>query len=92
MAEHLKQRTCIVCKTQSAKKEFLRIVKTPDGVVNYDPSGRASGRGAYVCSVSCFEKAVSAKCLAGALRTKMDDKDYERVAEQLVAALSDESK
>ena len=67
-------------------------MKTPDGTVNYDPSGRANGRGAYVCSVSCFEKAVSTRRLAGALRTKMNDEDYERVAEQLVSALSDTKK
>ena len=67
-------------------------MRTPEGIVEYDPTGRANGRGAYVCSVSCFEKAISTRRLAGALRTKMSDEDYERVAEQLVSALSDENK
>lgn len=92
MTGYAKQRTCIVCRSQSSKNDYLRVVKTPEGTVNYDPTGRANGRGAYLCSVSCFEKAITTHRLAGALRTKMNDEDYERVAEQLVSALSDENK
>lgn len=92
MVEHTKQRTCIVCRSKDSKKEFLRVVKTPDGIVNFDSSGRANGRGAYLCSVSCFEKAVNNKRLSQALRVKMNDEDYERVTNQLVSALSDNKK
>ncbi len=92
MAGQTKQRTCIICRKQSSKNEFLRVVRTPEGTVEYDPSGRANGRGAYLCSVNCFEKAVSTRRLESALRVKMNKEDYERVAYQLVSALSGERK
>jgi predicted RNA-binding protein YlxR (DUF448 family) len=55
-------RTCVVCRQTSAKKALLRVVRAPEkdgGGVAADPSGRANGRGAYVCaSAECIEKAV----------------------------------
>lgn len=84
-----KQRTCIVCRESNSKKEFLRVVRQPDGEVNFDPTGRANGRGAYVCSVACFEKAVKTRRLESALRKKLTKEDYERISEQLIQALSD---
>ena len=39
----------MACRTSREKRDLLRVVRTPDGVVAYDPTGRANGRGAYVC-------------------------------------------
>ena len=52
------ERTCIVCHGKYKKKQLVRIVKTRDGdVFFYDPSGKAQGRGAYVCkNPNCLEK------------------------------------
>ena len=47
-----------------------------------------NGRGAYVCSVSCLEKAISSKRLESALRIKVTDEDRERIAEEVRASLS----
>lgn len=61
---HLKQRrvperTCIVCKQVRPKRELIRIVRTPDGHVELDPTGKKSGRGAYLCARrSCWEPAL----------------------------------
>lgn len=88
MAEVKKQRSCIVCRKSDSKSDFLRVVRTPEGEVKFDPSGRANGRGAYVCSVACFEKAVSSQRFASALRVKLSKEDYERISQQLIDTLS----
>ncbi|MCZ6539151.1 MAG: YlxR family protein [Chloroflexi bacterium] len=43
-------RTCVVCRERRQKDELLRIVRTPEGQVVFDRTGRLNGRGAYVCS------------------------------------------
>jgi predicted RNA-binding protein YlxR (DUF448 family) len=52
-------RTCVGCGEESPKRELLRVIRTPEGEVRYDPTGRANGRGAYVCS--CRECVALAK-------------------------------
>ncbi len=42
-------RTCVACRTARPKRELLRVVRTPAGDVAVDPTGKAPGRGAYVC-------------------------------------------
>ena len=66
-----KQRTCVACGATDTKRALLRIVRSPLGVVSFDPSGRAPGRGAYVCSAECFAAARKAGKLDRALRTKL---------------------
>ena len=93
MSAAKKQRTCIICRKQDTKSDFLRVVRSPEGRVDFDPSGKANGRGAYVCSVACFEKAVVSRRFASALRVKLDEEDYKRISDELlsaVSALSDE--
>lgn len=90
MAGKTRQRTCIVCRTTDAKAQLLRIVRTPEGRVEFDATGRKNGRGAYVCSVACLEKALNTKRLAAALRTTLTTEDEERIASQLRDALSHE--
>ena len=64
-------RTCVVCRQTSAKKTLLRVVRRPElegGGVAADPTGRANGRGAYLCaSAECLEKAVKQKRLERSL-------------------------
>lgn len=89
MAGTTRQRTCIVCRTSDAKNDLLRVVRTPEGAVEFDATGRKNGRGAYVCSVACLEKALASKRLDSALRTSLTDSDRERIASQLRNALAD---
>jgi predicted RNA-binding protein YlxR (DUF448 family) len=57
--KHVPQRTCIACKQVRPKRELIRIVRTPDGHVVLDETGKKSGRGAYLCARrSCWEPAV----------------------------------
>lgn len=56
---HVPERTCIVCKQVRPKRELIRIVRTSDGHVELDPTGKKSGRGAYLCARrSCWEPAL----------------------------------
>lgn len=59
---------------------------------SYSTTGRMNGRGAYVCSVACLDKAMKTKRLDSALRTKLTEEDCERIAQQLREALSNEDK
>lgn len=57
-------RTCIACRESKPKRELLRIVRTPDGHVLLDATGKKAGRGAYLCAkLSCWENALKRKRL-----------------------------
>ncbi|MCR4402294.1 MAG: YlxR family protein [Firmicutes bacterium] len=62
------QRTCVGCRQVRPKKELVRIVRTPEGLVEMDPTGKRSGRGAYVCpDPGCLDLALRGKRLDAAL-------------------------
>ena len=62
--KHVPLRTCVACKETKSKRELLRIVRTPDGHVMIDATGKKSGRGAYLCArLSCWEIALKKKRL-----------------------------
>ena len=89
-AKHIPQRTCVGCRTASAKREFVRVVRTPEGAVEVDPSGKRAGRGAYLCARrSCWDEAIKKDRLARALRTTIPAQDRDtlrRYAEQFETA------
>ena len=61
-------RTCVACRTERQKRELVRIVRAPDGTVTLDPSGRAAGRGAYLCADgSCWAVALKKSSIQRAL-------------------------
>ncbi|MEW6546471.1 MAG: YlxR family protein [Bacillota bacterium] len=65
---HVPMRMCVGCQAMKPKREMLRIVRTPDGEILLDPTGKKSGRGAYVCpDQACLDKAVKARRLEKAL-------------------------
>lgn len=71
------ERTCAGCGSQSPKRAMMRVVRTPDGEVRYDPTGRANGRGAYLCrNVDCVRAAKKKRALARALKTDVDESVY----------------
>lgn len=77
-----RQRTCIACGAKDDKVGLLRIVRTADGV-RFDATGRVPGRGAYVCSHACFEKAMKGKRLNRALKMQVSNEDYAQIADEL---------
>jgi predicted RNA-binding protein YlxR (DUF448 family) len=71
--KHVPQRMCVACREHDAKRGLIRIVRTPEGAVALDPSGRQNGRGAYLChQPACWERALRSGALARALNTTID--------------------
>ena len=71
--KHVPQRMCIACREHDTKRGLHRIVRTPEGVVEPDATGRRNGRGAYLCGqAACWEKALASGLLARALNVEID--------------------
>lgn len=82
-------RTCVVCRTQRDKQELLRIVKSPEGEIKVDPSGRANGRGAYVCRQdSCVAGIENNKILQWAFKIDASTIDKDKLRHEIECALS----
>ena len=80
-------RMCTGCMEMKPKKELIRIVKSPEGEVSVDLTGKKSGRGAYICrSKECLEKAFKTKRLS----RNLDVVISEEVAEELKEEIKDE--
>ena len=70
--KHVPQRTCVACRTGRAKRELVRVVRTPEGAVVVDETGKRNGRGAYLCPrMSCWEIAIEHKHLERALNVEV---------------------
>ena len=69
-------RMCVGCREMKDKRELIRVVRSPDGAVSLDPTGKKSGRGAYVCR--------KPECLARALKQR-------QLERQLDASLNPET-
>ena len=62
-------RTCIGCQCKKPKKELIRIIRTPEGKIEIDKTGKKSGRGAYLCgNVECLDIALRKKNLNRSLK------------------------
>jgi predicted RNA-binding protein YlxR (DUF448 family) len=83
-AKKVPLRKCIACQHMLPKKSLLRVVRTPEGEVNLDPSGKASGRGAYICSTEeCLALAQKKNAFERALSAKLNDNMYEGLQRHL---------
>ena len=79
-------RMCVGCREMKPKKELIRVVRPPEGRVMLDRTGKAAGRGAYVCpSSACLEKARKAKTLERTLEAQIEPAVYEQLAKELDA-------
>ena len=80
-ARRVPLRTCVVCRTKTAKRDLVRIVLTPGGTCVVDETGKQPGRGAYLCHrPECWERAVSGARLSHALRAEISGTDREHLA------------
>ena len=76
--KNIPKRTCIGCNEVKDKKELIRIVKNKEGQIFVDKTGKANGRGAYLCdNIECLEKAIKSKRLDRTFETKIESKIYE---------------
>ena len=84
------QRMCVTCKTRRDKKDLLRIVLNADGSVSYDPTGKASGRGCYLCKNSkCIEEELKAHRISKGLRHGVAPEEIKQLAEDILKLVRD---
>lgn len=77
-------RKCVGCNESKSKKELVRIVRSPEGDISLDTTGKKSGRGAYICpSADCLKKAVKSKRIDRILEVTVPAQVYEE-AERLL--------
>lgn len=75
-------RMCVACKVAKPKNELVRVVRSIDGTVVMDETGRMAGRGAYICrAAACVKKAKQERRLERALRMKIENEIYEQIGE-----------
>ena len=83
-ARKIPMRQCIGCSEMKSKKEMIRILKTAEGEIVLDATGRKNGRGAYLCkSPDCLRKAVKSKGLERSLKTAVPEEVYEKLAKEM---------
>lgn len=87
--KHKPQRTCIICREMKDKRELIRVVRTPEKNVVIDPTGKANGRGAYLCRRSdCQQKGLQKGRLDRALKVTLSEADLTQLRNALQAELA----
>lgn len=77
-------RKCTGCQVSKDKRELIRVVRSQDGTVSVDRSGKLSGRGAYICDdPECLKKAIRTKALERSLETEIGANVYEQLEKEL---------
>lgn len=77
-------RQCIGCLISKPKKELIRVVKSKDGEIKIDFTGKAAGRGAYICNdVECLKKMRKKKALNKAFQQEISEEIYDTLHEEL---------
>lgn len=84
MQKKIPQRQCMGCRERKAKREMIRVVRGTDGTVHLDFSGKAPGRGAYICpDPECLKKAIRSKSLDRSLEVTIPQEVYDRLAKEM---------
>ena len=84
MQKKIPMRKCVGCGEMKEKKEMIRVIKTPEDDICLDTTGRANGRGAYICSSKeCLLKAVKNKGLERSLKAQIPADVLERMEKEL---------
>ena len=84
MPKSIPQRMCTGCHEHRAKNELVRVVRSPEGEVSLDLTGRKNGRGAYICrSAECLKKARRQRALERALQQPISDELFEQMLAQI---------
>ena len=78
------ERRCIGCQGTFPKKELIRVVRSPEGQVSIDFTGKKSGRGAYICkNETCFKKAKKSGAIHSALEVEITDELHEDLLREI---------
>ena len=86
MQKKIPQRLCMGCRERKAKRELIRVVRTPEGNVNLDFGGKMNGRGAYICpDAEWLKKAIRSKALDRSLEVTIPQEVYDRLQKEMEA-------
>ena len=78
------QRQCVGCRTMKEKRELIRVVKSSEGEISLDFSGKKPGRGAYVCpSANCLKRARKSRALERAFETAIPESVYDALEKEM---------
>ena len=78
------QRQCIGCGEMKGKKEMIRVIKTAEGEILLDATGRKNGRGAYLCPAEeCLKKAIKNKGLERSFKMAIPKEVYESLEKEM---------
>lgn len=81
------KRMCVGCGEMFDKRDLIRVVKSPEGDISIDLTGKKNGRGAYICNnTECLKKAKKRKSLERAFSVKIDDEIYSKMEEEILNA------
>lgn len=84
MQKKIPQRQCMGCRERKAKRELIRVVRGTDGSVSLDFSGKAPGRGAYICpNAECLKKALRSKALDRSLEVTIPQEVIDRLEKEM---------
>ena len=84
MQKKIPLRQCLGCREMKPKRELIRVVRSPDGVISLDFKGKANGRGAYLCpNADCLKKALKSKALERAFQTSIPETVLDRLREEM---------
>lgn len=79
MSSWMPLRTCIVCRKKLSKNGLIRMVKYADGTIEVDTSGKAQGRGCYVCNGDCLNTLIKKRCAGRGFRTQVKEGIYDQL-------------
>ena len=84
MQKKIPMRQCLGCREMKPKRELIRVVRSPEGVISIDSKGKAPGRGAYICPNSeCLKRAIKAKAISRAFEIEIPQEIYDRLTAQM---------
>ena len=84
MQKKIPMRKCVGCGEMKEKKEMIRVLKTPEDEIILDTTGRANGRGAYICnSADCLSMAIKNKGLERSLKSHIPAEVSDRLQKEL---------
>lgn len=84
MSKKVPMRQCVGCGEMKNKKEMLRVIKTAEGEILLDTTGKKNGRGAYICSDGdCLKKAIKTKGLERSLKTAIPQEVIENLTKEM---------
>ena len=84
MQKRIPLRQCLGCRTMKQKSEIVRFVKSPEGKISLDLTGKKPGRGAYVClNINCIKRIIKSNALGRSLKAQVPEAVLTQLQEQL---------